>query len=387
MAKKRHIPQSADELTAEWFTSTVGFKLGARVVEVSSITTIGEGVGFLGALFRCGLKWDRAGVELPASVIVKIPALPGTNRSSGETIQAYEREIVAYRDLGPDMGLPMPRFFYADFDKNPAKWLERPFTFLLEKLPLAAVNWLLLRLIALSGKVERRYLLVMEDIDDARPPAQVAGGSVDDAHAALGVLARFHAHHWMRSETVESDPILWPLDRTPKVWQASYARNRDVFRERFVDVIGEHRLAALDATHDQLIELTNQLGSAPWTMLHGDYRLDNVLFRPSGDLVVLDFQGITKGRPGWDVAYFITTALSPAHRAEERNLLKAYHDALTESGVSDYSWDMLLSDVEATKRMLAHRMVVTVDTLETEIEGSNSSFVDILVERVVGWID
>ena len=47
MAKKRHIPQSADELTAEWFTSTVGFKLGARVVEVSSITTIGEGVGFL----------------------------------------------------------------------------------------------------------------------------------------------------------------------------------------------------------------------------------------------------------------------------------------------------------------------------------------------------
>ena len=55
--------------------------------------------------------------------------------------------------------------------------------------------------------------------------------------------------------------------------------------------------------------------------------------------------------------------------------------------MSDYSWDMLLSDVEATKRMLAHRMVVTVDTLETEIEGSNSSFVDILVERVVGWID
>lgn len=124
-------------------------------------------------------------------MVVKIPAAPGVNRASGETIQAYEREIVAYRDLGLDMGMPMPRLYYAELDENRAEWLRRPINFLFDKLPIRGVNWLIVKLIALSGKVDRRYVLVIEDIDNARPPTQVAGGSVADAEAALDVLARF----------------------------------------------------------------------------------------------------------------------------------------------------------------------------------------------------
>lgn len=387
MAKNTaHIPQTADELTPAWFTSTVGAKLNAVVTDVPNITTIGEGIGFLGALYRCELSWNRDDEELPRSVIVKVPALPGTNRSSGETIQAYEREIVAYRDLGHDMGLPMPRFFHAEMDPNPASWLIPIFNFLFEKLPMAAVNWLLLRLIGLSGKVQRRYVLVMEDIHDARPPTQTEGGSLEDTEAALGVLATFHSHHWMRQDTVDEHDIIWPIDQTPKVWQCSFRRNRDEFAETFSHIVSDEQMARLDEIDQRADKITSQLAAAPWTLSHGDYRLDNILFRPDGSMVVLDYQGILKARPGFDVAYFITTALTAEHRHEEERLLRIYHDALVAAGVSDYSFEHLVADATATKEMIAHRMVVTIDTLETEVDGRDESFVETLVGRVLAWL-
>ena len=392
MAKaKEEIPQTAEELTAAWFTSTVGARLGgATVTAVGDIANIGEGIGFLGSLFRCPLTWDRdsdgSGNTLPSSVIVKVPAPPGTNRASGETIQAYEREIVAYRDLGDDMGLPMPRFYYGAFDKNPAGWLIPILTFLFEKLPIAAVNWLLLKLLGLNGTIDRRYVLVMEDIDDARPPTQAEGGSLEDTEAALDILAQFHAHHWMRTDTVERDDIIWPIERTPKVWQCSFRRNRDEFAEQFSHIVSAEEMAQLDEIDERADDIVEQLGSAPWTLSHGDYRLDNILFRPDGSMVVLDYQGILRARPGFDVAYFITTALTGEHVAEEERLLRRYHEALVAAGVSDYPWEMLLSDAQATKELIAHRMVVTVDTLETDVEGRDESFVETLVGRVMAWL-
>jgi len=93
------------------------------------------------------------------------------------------------------------------------------------------------------------------------------------------------------------------------------------------------------------------------------------------------------GRAGWDVAYFITTALDPTHRADEQRLLRAYHDALVGHGVDDYSYDDLMVDAQLTKELLAHRVVGGADVLETQVEGRDESFIDVLLMRIVGWID
>ena len=45
---KRHIPQSADELTAAWFTAALAGSSGGATVTAVDHERLGEGIGFLG---------------------------------------------------------------------------------------------------------------------------------------------------------------------------------------------------------------------------------------------------------------------------------------------------------------------------------------------------
>ena len=67
-------------------------------------------------------------------------------------------------------------------------------------------------------------------------------------------------------------------------------------------------------------------------LVHGDYRLDNMLFgQPGADrpLTVVDWQTVTWGPAMTDVAYFLGCALADDVRRDNYDaLLGAYHDAL-----------------------------------------------------------
>ena len=144
-------------------------------------------------------------------------------------------------------------------------------------------------------------------------------------------------------------------------------------------------MQVIDDAQDRLEDLLAPLARDPWTLLHGDYRLDNIMFRSNGEIVVIDYQLLCKGRPGWDVAYFITTALSADHKVKKRQCLSTIMRLLLE-GITDYSYEELVDDVELTKLLLAHRLVGSRDAFDTELQNSDETFVDVLVKRVVGWI-
>ena len=389
MAKKkaRFIPQEGSEFTADWFTDLFQEQYGAAVLDVSR-EVIGTGVGFVGEIHRCFLSWDATRGDLPESVIVKVPSKLPLNRSLGEGLQLYEREVIAYEKLSSNMGLPMPNVLYSAMDDDPTPWLDSVITFLFSRLPLGGVSWLTVKFLELASKNPRlrRYVLVLEDIADARPPSQVEGGSLDDALISLATLAKFHAHHWMNEESIAVSDRIWALNRLPKVSQASYARNREEFIGRFGELVGDEKMRVIDDTQDRLEDLLAPLAQDPWTLLHGDYRLDNIMFRPNGEIVVIDYQLLSKGRPGWDVAYFITTALSADYKSEEETMLKHYHETLLRAGITNYSFEELVDDVELTKLLLAHRLVGSRDAFDTELQNSDETFVDVVVKRVVGWI-
>ena len=389
MSKKKtvFIPQEGSEFTADWFTDLFQEQYGAAVLGVSR-EVIGTGVGFVGEIHRCSLSWDANRDDLPTSVIVKVPSKLPLNRSLGEGLQLYEREVIAYEKLSSNMGLPMPNVLYSAMDDDPTPWLDSVINFLFSRLPLGGVSWLTVKFLELASKNPRlrRYVLVLEDISDARPPSQVEGGSLDDALISLATLAKFHAHHWMNEESIAVSDRIWALNRLPKVSQASYARNREEFLGRFGDLVGEAKMQVIDDAQDSLEDLLAPLAQDPWTLLHGDYRLDNIMFRPNGEIVVIDYQLLSKGRPGWDVAYFITTALSADYKSEEETMLKHYHETLLRAGITNYSYEELVDDVELTKLLLAHRLVGSRDAFDTELQNSNETFVDVVVKRVVGWI-
>ncbi len=383
------IPQRAEELTAEWFTQILA--TGATVTEVRC-EEIGADIGFMGEVHRCHLTWapragdgDAAAVR-PASVIVKTPTQIPENFAAGDALRSYEREIVVYQKLRTTLGIPMPGYYHGAMDPDPAPWVQRPLFFLFDHLSVRGINWVIARFLKLSGKSKRRYILVIEDFADARAPTQMLGGSLDDARRSLEVLARFHAANWMRSDAMQHYRYIWPVDTVPRVGQASYVRNRDEFVERFGPVLGDGMLERLDAIQERVPEICSRLAAEPWTLLHGDYRLDNVLFRPNGEMVVLDFQGLGSGRPAVDVAYFITTALTAEHRHEEEPLLRTYHDALVAAGVSSYSFDELVHDGQLAKELLAHRLVGSADVLDTSVAADGDAFLDVIQLRVLDWL-
>jgi aminoglycoside phosphotransferase (APT) family kinase protein len=100
----------------------------------------------------------------------------------------------------------------------------------------------------------------------------------------------------------------------------------------------------------KIIDLLNDLEPAPRTIIHGDFRLDNMFFdHPDGSpLAVIDWQISNKGRGIFDVAYFLCSSLEADVRtANEMRLLRAWHDTVVDGGARSYSFDQALYDYRA----------------------------------------
>ena len=72
--------------------------------------------------------------------------------------------------------------------------------------------------------------------------------------------------------------------------------------------------------------------------MHGDYRLDNMLFDPDRTRVtVVDWQTSGIGLPARDLAYFTGTSLLPAVRAQvDEDLVDALPPSVFGYGITDY---------------------------------------------------
>jgi hypothetical protein len=75
-----------------------------------------------------------------------------------------------------------------------------------------------------------------------------------------------------------------------------------------------------------------------FAVLHGDFRLDNMLFDPDRTHVtIVDWQTLGAGLPTRDLAYFTGTSLLPdARAAAEQELVTVYHTELSTYGITDY---------------------------------------------------
>ena len=86
----------------------------------------------------------------------------------------------------------------------------------------------------------------------------------------------------------------------------------------------------------------------PQSVIHGDFRTDNLIFGGQGGAVpmaTVDWQTVARGCCALDVAYLLTTSVTPAdRRAHEDELLATYHDRLRSLGVADYDATALRED-------------------------------------------
>jgi hypothetical protein len=252
------------------------------------------------------------------SVVVKLASDDEMSRATGVGMGAYMREVAFYRNLAGRIGGPLAECHLAEYDPG-----------------------------------EGWFTIVLEDVRDASQGDQIAGCGVEQARVAMGALARLHAPVMGDLAVGASDFLNQPNPLT----QALIAQLLPGFLERY----GER----IDPAHAEVCERFAQSvdgwleGSRPpLGLVHGDYRLDNLLFGPGGGCVAVDWQTVSWGPAVLDASYFLGGCLHVEdRRAHEQKLLRHYHDTLLELGVHELSWEMCF---EEYRRLCFHGMLMTI---------------------------
>jgi hypothetical protein len=116
-----------------------------------------------------------------------------------------------------------------------------------------------------------------------------------------------------------------------------------------------------------------------WCLVHGDYRLDNLLFGHDGGVTVVDWQTVTVGIGPADIAYFLGSGLLPDdRRRHERPLMARYGGAMRAAGV-DVTDDVLWSGYELGAAS-GYLMAVIASQLVEQTERGDEMFA-VMAER------
>jgi Phosphotransferase enzyme family len=376
------LPLTLSDVTAEWLTAALreGGVIHSSAVTSFDWSVLGEGVGFIGQLGRVSLRYDAPEPGAPASVIAKFPSPIAQNRGFGVVAGLYETEIRFYHELAGRVPVRVPRLYYGAFDPEPGS--SRAVAWVLERLPGRVTMALLGTLTKAAAKNGRRYALLIEDLGSTRVGDQVAGCGVDEARAALRALARLHASMWNSPDLRRA--WLRGIDADAPLVYGLFKRTWPLFTERYrrhlpnVEAIG----AWLNRNGEDILR---RFARPPFTLLHGDYRLDNLFFDaadggPDG-VTVIDFQGIRIGNGMVDVAYFLRPNLAPEHAdASEERLVRAYHDELVARGVRDYPWEDCRRDYTLAQAWLAMQGAFLLGALDLSHE-RGVELIDRAVER------
>jgi Ecdysteroid kinase-like family len=190
-----------------------------------------------------------------------------------------------------------------------------------------------------------QFTLLLEDLSPRRPGRQVDGCPPDQMAHAVHNLAALHACRW-NDDSLHNVDFLVPLTRQRAEFLGALASTAtDQFISRFAPRLETLDVATLGDVAEVLVDWQMRRPE-PFTVVHGDYRLDNLMFPLAGsDVVAVDWQTVTLALPARDLSYFIATSLpvEERRRAEEM-LVETYHDELLRRGVEGYSADRCFDD-------------------------------------------
>jgi hypothetical protein len=297
-------PRRPSELTAEWLAEALGGpgKLRGFVTE-----QVGSGVGLVSELTRVVLEWD--GHDGPSVVVAKFASSGEETRFVATVLRMYEREVRAYEELAERSPLGAPRRWFSAFEPD-----------------------------------THDFALVLSELR-GRNPDQLDGCTEDEAALAIDRLAAHHAAFWVDDDLAS---LAWlPSLDDPQIVGAVQVAFDAGWRAlaASVDDLASPDIRDLCNRFPELVpQLMHDLSQPPYTLAHGDYRLDNMFF-DEPDLSLCDWQLVTRARGPYDLAYFTTQSLRvEQRRAWEPDLVTRYADGLAAHDVGGYEFAALWHD-------------------------------------------
>ena len=263
---------SANQVTAEWLTKTLNAAGFSGSVQDFSLQRIGEGQ--VGENARFTLQADG---DIPATVVGKFPSSDPTSRQVGVNLKNYAREVFFYATLAETIDTQTPEVYTTEFDP-----------------------------------VSHDFVVLMEDLAPGEQIDQMFECSVDQAALALEQLAKLHGPRW-GDRRLASYPLL-----AESTAAADMSSTFNAVSLEFSVRYGERLTTTEQTALNRLGEVQNAYHAVEYepTLIHIDYRLDNMIFGGPRPLTVIDWQSISLGCALSDVSYFMGTSLSPERRAD-----------------------------------------------------------------------
>lgn len=307
------VPAQIADITAEWLNEKLANDTSVGTIAELAAEDIGVGVGILGEVARLRLTYEE-GHAGPSSVIAKCQSVHAENVFVCQMMGFYVREISFYNELADSLDIRVPHAYVAEMADGGAP-----------------------------------FVLVVEEITDARSIDQIDGATREDALLVAETVAALQAPFW-NDDRVHSLEWLPPMNNDLyKAAQSLAEDNWDGFVENWADKVDAEVLGWVEQLTPKYPAMLDWWAEvSPVTLAHTDCRAENYLFGGSaGDGVVtmLDFQLVTKHVGTYDMANFLGMSVTIENRrAWQDEVVKHYHDSLVANGVEGYSFDQCVRD-------------------------------------------
>jgi hypothetical protein len=277
--------------------------------DVAAVDVEPIGTGQTGATYRLTVEYADS-VDLPASFAIKLSSQDDTVRD--RVALGYRSEHAFYTGVADLVRVPIPKHYHCEISED-------------------------------GGD----FVLLLADMAPAVQGDQIGGCTPDEAALAVRALAGLHGPTWCDPAWIEFPGLAMSLTTDDAI--KGLGDIAVMAAQITLDRLGS-RMSAEDR------ETTTEAMSvvAPWlladrdrfSLMHGDYRLDNMLFDPDRTRVtIVDWQTLGTGLPARDLAYFTGTSLLPTTRSQtDEQLVAAYHDELLSYGITDYDRDTCWRD-------------------------------------------
>lgn len=294
------IPRYPGDVTPEWLSSALSER--RPPVEVAEVDVTAIGTGQTGATYRVTARYATDPGDLPPTFVIKLPAQDDTVRD--RVVIGYRSECAFYATVADRVRVPTPQCFYCEISED-------------------AMD----------------YALLLADQAPAVQGDQIAGCGEREARLAVAALAGLHGPSWCDAVWLDFPAIAFgrPDEASAQGLGEVAKMSADITLEKLGDRMTVEDRETFTATMGLV---------TPWllaeydrfALLHGDYRLDNMLFDPERTRIsVVDWQTLGVGLPTRDLAYFTATSLnSQLRQSIECDLVDDYHRTLLGYGITDY---------------------------------------------------
>ena len=290
------------EMTPDFINTVLSPELepdSAPILSIQLEQLAGESQ-FNAVLYRIHLTYPQPTENAPKSLIAKLPTAKTELHERAQVFQPGTRENWFYRVAATQSPLRVPRCYLNDTDLT-------------------------------SGE----SVLLLEDVFPAVPGNWMAGATLEQACLALEWLARFHAQWWGQDQSEEIRELNQLLSGNS---ENEIDLVQDLFDGAWPKFVDQTETALPEDVHQlgeaivgNMLMVDDFIDSASATLVHGDYRIDNMLFGDKdGEPIfwVVDWEDVYFGSGMIDVSWFLGGCLPVEEVHYEKDLLRLYHQEL-----------------------------------------------------------